>query len=144
MHQISHQDSVVGFRTINQLLLEDVLYDVKIEILNELYKTTDNNIIYNFLQGTNIVTEINDDSEFNINSQWPLKIFTTNIENVSTKYIIESTKSEFLTNMMHENMYQTFFPISSGFYICGLFKMVDIMKYSYNGSIVFNKVIGND
>lgn len=142
MYHISHQNSVVGFRTINELLLKSVAFDVKHELLLELYKTGTTN--YKFLKGNEVVLQINDDSEFNSNIDQAKEIFTTDTTVKEITGIDVSTQSEFLTMLMNENIYKSTINNYSGSYVCGLFRLEDIVKTSYNGSVVFNKVIGTD
>jgi hypothetical protein len=144
MNLVSHKNSVVGFRLINELLLNDLSFDVKYEMLEKLWSATHNIDKYHFVLGKDVVT-INDDSEFNSNSKWATEIFTGKDNNIIEKHSFSSSKlSDFLTMMMNENMYHTEITEPSGKYVCAMFKLNDVALNSFNKSIIFNKVIGSD
>jgi len=144
MFHISHRNSVVGYRTINDRLLHALSLDVKKDILEDLWNDTDNMVKYKCLIGTDVITQINDDSEFNTNVNWSRDIFTNGVELKELHTLSNSTKSEFLSMLMNENMYHSAIELFSGRYICALFKLEDVIQNSYNNSIIFNKVIGSD
>jgi len=68
MYYFSHKNSTIGFRMINELLLKQMTFNIKKELLENFYNNTSEMIPYKLLQGTDVVSEINDDSEFHNNN----------------------------------------------------------------------------
>ncbi len=143
MFHISHRNSVVGYRTMNDRLLQALSLDIKQDLLEGIYNTNEVKSLV-CLKGSEIVNQINDDSEFNVNSNWSREIFTNGVDVKELHTLPTAVRSEFLTMLMHENMYHSKVTLSSGRYICALFKLEDVIKNSHNNSIIFNKVIGSD